>query len=207
MPRQMPRCTRQELTRMVLELSPNQKHIASVLWGRPRHLRFERKDKLRTRSSAKGSRFGRSGMLFAIFSLSFSSVGKSGMRRFLTVFYLYVSFLFHSGNQAALLEKMVEVLPAVAEAISGPLSKTEKMVFVGSGGAGGGGGPSQFTREMERIVAEVPETVHALTGMDLRSGIASLMDQSTKQSMVQGASEGAIQSFTTHAVSNGMRHR
>ncbi|CDF39289.1 unnamed protein product [Chondrus crispus] len=94
------------------------------------------------------------------------------------------------GNQAALLEQMVAVLPRVAEAVAGPLSKTEKMVFVGSGGSGGGGGPSQFTREMERIVAEVPETVRALTGVDIHQGIGALMAPDTKQSMIQGTAEG-----------------
>lgn len=85
---------------------------------------------------------------------------------------------------------MVAVLPRVAEAVAGPLSKTEKMVFVGSGGSGGGGGPSQFTREMERIVAEVPETVRALTGVDIHQGIGALMAPDTKQSMIQGTAEG-----------------
>lgn len=80
------------------------------------------------------------------------------------------------------------------------------MVFV-AGGAGGGGGPSQFTREMERIVAEVPETVNALTGFDIRKGIASFMDpannSATKGSIVQGAVEGVATSLTDRAIESG----
>eukprot|EP00177_Eucheuma_denticulatum_P008453 GFKZ01015374.1.p1 GENE.GFKZ01015374.1~~GFKZ01015374.1.p1 ORF type:complete len:535 (-),score=94.28 GFKZ01015374.1:285-1724(-) len=105
------------------------------------------------------------------------------------------------GNQAAILEKMIEVLPKVAAAVSAPLSKTEKMVFVGGGA--GGGGPSAFTREMERVVAEVPETVHALTGVDLRKGIKNMMSGGAKDSMLQGVAEGMGTSATRAFLSNG----
>lgn len=103
------------------------------------------------------------------------------------------------GNQAAILEKMIEILPQVASAVAAPLAKTEKMVFIGSGG--GGGGPSQFTREMEKICAEVPETVQAITGYDIRSGIASLMS-GKGDSIIQGISEG-----TSTAVADRMMMR
>lgn len=73
-------------------------------------------------------------------------------------------------SYGAIVEKIVEVLPKVAQAIAEPLAKTEKMVFV-SGGGGGGSGPSNFTAEMNRMMAQVPETVEALTGVDLRRAL------------------------------------
>lgn len=75
-------------------------------------------------------------------------------------------------NNAALVEKALEILPELARAIAEPLQKTEKMVFVGGGS--GGGGPSQFAREFERIAAEIPETIPALTGFDLKKALNSL---------------------------------
>lgn len=101
------------------------------------------------------------------------------------------------GNHAAILEKMIEILPKVAAAVAAPLAKTEKMVFVGSGNSGG---PSQFTREMERIVAEVPETVHALTGFDLRKGIGGLMKTPQGHAIVQGGAEGMGTALTERLI-------
>jgi len=113
-----------------------------------------------------------------------------------------VSVWNECGNQAALLEKVIEILPQVAAAIAEPLSKTDKMVFVGSGS--GGGGPSQLTREVERMVAEVPETVGALTGIDLRKGMASLMGTNVNGTLggaaFQGLSEGIASSLAERAL-------
>lgn len=110
-----------------------------------------------------------------------------------------------SGNQAAIMEKMIEILPKVAAAVSAPLAKTEKMVFVGGGS--GGGGPSAFTRDMERVVAEVPETVQALTGIDLRKGISGMLKGGVgggvREAMIQGAAEGAATAITDKALGNG----
>ena len=89
---------------------------------------------------------------------------------------------------------MINELPNIASAIAEPLKRTEKMVFVSSGG-GSGGGPSQFTKEMNRMVAEIPETVSALTGYDLSKGIASMMTGQTGQSIVAGAAEGSFSSI------------
>lgn len=108
------------------------------------------------------------------------------------------------GNQAAILEKMIEVLPKVAAAVSAPLAKTEKMVFVGGGA--GGGGPSAFTRDMERVVAEVPETVLALTGVDLRKGVKNLMSSGgVKEALVHGMMEGAGEGAAISFLGNGVR--
>lgn len=77
----------------------------------------------------------------------------------------------------------------MARAIAEPLSKTEKMVFIGGGGRGGG--PSQFTEEMNRQIAQVPESVSAITGVDLRKALASFGSSRPGNAVVLGAAKGA----------------
>lgn len=91
------------------------------------------------------------------------------------------------------MERIIDILPRVAEAIASPLKQTEKMVFVGSDGRGG---PSQFFNEMTRTLAQVPEAVGALTGVDLVQAINNLA-QNNSGPVVQGAAEG----FATAMVS------
>ncbi|CAN8062544.1 unnamed protein product [Agarophyton chilense] len=85
-------------------------------------------------------------------------------------------------NYGVLLEKMIDMMPRVAGSLAEPLSKTEKMVFV-SGGSNSGSGPSQFTREMTRMVAEVPEAIQALTNCDIRQGLANLANGKVANSL------------------------
>jgi flotillin len=71
-------------------------------------------------------------------------------------------------NQAAIIQQLIEALPQVAAAISEPLSKTDRIVVISSGGdAGNGAGASRITADITNIVAQVPATVEALTGVDL----------------------------------------
>lgn len=55
------------------------------------------------------------------------------------------------------------------------------MVFIGSGGDTGGGGPSQLSKKITRMLAEVPETVKAITGIDIKEALASLAQSGTDQ--------------------------
>lgn len=73
-----------------------------------------------------------------------------------------------------------------------PLAKTEKMVFVGTGGQGG---PSQFVSDLNRVVAEVPHTIKAITGMDVVETMKNLGCTAAGSSMMQGASEGFSNAF------------
>ncbi len=71
-------------------------------------------------------------------------------------------------GEAAIIEMIVNQFPAIASAISEPLSKTEKIVIVDSGsGKGGGGGASKITGYVTDILATMPETISALTGADI----------------------------------------
>jgi flotillin len=75
-------------------------------------------------------------------------------------------------NQAAIIQQLMDALPAVASAISQPLSKTEKIVIVNSGADGAGA--SRITRDITNIVAQLPETMEALTGVNLVDALKNL---------------------------------
>lgn len=69
-------------------------------------------------------------------------------------------------GEAAVAEMIINQFPAIAEAIAGPLAKTEKIVIVDNGG-GPGGGANRVTGYVTDLLAKMPETVEALTGADL----------------------------------------
>jgi flotillin len=76
-------------------------------------------------------------------------------------------------NQAAIIQQLIDSLPAVARAISEPLAKTDRIVVISSGD-GDGAGTSKVTADIANIVAQVPTTVEALTGVDLVETIRNL---------------------------------
>jgi flotillin len=75
-------------------------------------------------------------------------------------------------NQAAIIEKLIEALPEVAGAVAQPLSKTDRIVVINSGGDGAGA--SKITADVSNIVAQVPATLEALTGINLVDALKSL---------------------------------
>jgi flotillin len=76
-------------------------------------------------------------------------------------------------NQAAIIQQLIDSLPEVARAISEPLARTDRIVVISSGD-GGGAGTSRVTADIANIVAQVPATVEALTGLDLVETIRNL---------------------------------
>jgi flotillin len=75
-------------------------------------------------------------------------------------------------NQAAIIQQLMDALPGVAAAVAQPLSKTEKIVIVNSGTDGAGA--SRITRDITNIVAQLPETMAALTGVNLVDALKNL---------------------------------
>lgn len=67
-------------------------------------------------------------------------------------------------GQAALAIQMIETMPDVAKAIAAPLSKTEKIVFMGSGE---GSGPSAMISEVAKSAQLVNEALQSMTGVGL----------------------------------------
>jgi flotillin len=76
-------------------------------------------------------------------------------------------------NQAAIIQQLIDSLPAVARAISEPLAKTDRIVVISSGD-GDSAGASKVTADIANIVAQVPTTIEALTGVDLVETIKNL---------------------------------
>jgi len=64
-------------------------------------------------------------------------------------------------NDAAMAQMVIEKLPEIAAAIAQPLAKTEKIVMIGDSGA------SKLTKDITNIMAQLPETVKGLTGVDI----------------------------------------
>jgi len=75
-------------------------------------------------------------------------------------------------TQAAVIQLLVEALPKVAAAIAQPLAQTDRIVIINSGD--GGGGASKLTADVTSIVAQVPETLEALTGINLVETLRTL---------------------------------
>ncbi len=77
-------------------------------------------------------------------------------------------------NQAAIIEKLMDALPRVASAIAQPLAQTDRIVVISTGGDGSGAGASKVTQDVTNIIAQVPATVEALTGVDIVGAIKDL---------------------------------
>jgi flotillin len=67
-------------------------------------------------------------------------------------------------NEAAVTDRVLEVLPQLAAAVSAPLAKTDRIVMIGGNG-GASVGASRITKDVTQIVAELPAMLEALTGM------------------------------------------
>jgi flotillin len=79
-------------------------------------------------------------------------------------------------SQAAILQLLLQNLPALAEAIAQPLAKTEKIVIINNGGDGQGTGVTKITKDITQILSEMPELVKALSGIDLIESIKQLAE-------------------------------
>jgi uncharacterized membrane protein YqiK len=77
-------------------------------------------------------------------------------------------------TQAAILQFLIQNLPALAGAIAQPLAQTEKIVVINSGGEGGGTGATRVTQDVMHLLSQMPEVVNALTGVDLIEALKNL---------------------------------
>jgi len=68
-------------------------------------------------------------------------------------------------NQAAVLEMYLSMLPELARAVSEPLSKVDKIVVVGGDK---NLGTTKITSQVAEILAQMPEVVQSLTGVDMK---------------------------------------
>ncbi len=82
-------------------------------------------------------------------------------------------------NQAAIIQQLIDVLPQVAAAIAQPLAKTDRIVVI-SNGDSPNTGASKISADITSIIAQVPATVEALTGVDLTKTISQLPGMMTQ---------------------------
>lgn len=68
-------------------------------------------------------------------------------------------------NQAAIMELYLNNLPELARAVSEPLTKVDKIILVGGDK---GTGATKITSQVADILAQMPEVVQSLTGVDLK---------------------------------------
>ncbi len=68
-------------------------------------------------------------------------------------------------NEAAVTEMFVNILPKLAQAVSEPLSKTDKIVLIS--GNGDSAGVSKVTRDVAQVIAQLPPVIESLTGVKL----------------------------------------
>jgi flotillin len=88
-------------------------------------------------------------------------------------------------NQAAIIQQLIEALPQVAGAIAQPLAQTDRIVIINSGGDGAGA--SKVTADVTNIIAQVPATLEALTGVDLVQALQTLPGIGQKQTAEEGS--------------------
>jgi len=76
---------------------------------------------------------------------------------------------FKQYNDAAVIQMMIERLPEIAKNVADPISRTEKIVVIDQGGGANGkpAGASKVAGYVTDIIAQLPETVEALTGVNL----------------------------------------
>jgi flotillin len=83
-------------------------------------------------------------------------------------------------SDGAIADRLLTILPELAAAVAEPLSKTEKIVMI-SDGSGDGVGAHKITRDVMKIVAEMPEVLEALTGKRLDDLVKALPGGSGKK--------------------------
>lgn len=71
---------------------------------------------------------------------------------------------FKGYNEAATSQMFIEKLPELARAVAEPLSKVDKIIMVGNGA----NGASKLTAQVAAILAQLPDVVEAVSGIDIR---------------------------------------
>jgi flotillin len=81
-------------------------------------------------------------------------------------------------NQAAIMENYFNILPDLAKAVSEPLSRIDKIVLVGGDK---GTGSAKITSQVAEILAQMPEVVKSLTGVDLKKYLKEKLSPEEKE--------------------------
>lgn len=93
-------------------------------------------------------------------------------------------------TQAAILQQLLDKLPEIASAVSQPLAQTDRIVVIGGGENGSGTGASRVTQDVTNIVATLPATIEALTGIDLIAALNQLSGLKVENPKTQPSEDG-----------------
>ncbi len=78
-------------------------------------------------------------------------------------------------GQAAMIQQLIESLPEVANAVAQPLSKTDRITVISTGGSDSeGAGAAKVTRDVTNTIAQIPTLIESLTGIDILGTLKSL---------------------------------
>jgi flotillin len=80
---------------------------------------------------------------------------------------------YQEWNQAAVVDKLISILPEVVRAMSAPLSQIDKITIV-STGDGSSTGVDKISGDMAKMAAQVPALFQALSGMDFKELIGKV---------------------------------
>ena len=69
-------------------------------------------------------------------------------------------------NEAAVIQLVLQALPEIARAVAEPLSKTDSITIVNTGGDSAGA--SKLTQDVSVIMAQLPPIIQNLGGIDLK---------------------------------------
>ena len=78
-------------------------------------------------------------------------------------------------GQAAMIQQLFETLPDIANAVALPLSKTDRITVISTGGsASDGAGATRVTSDITNTIAQLPALIESLTGIDLLGSLKNL---------------------------------
>jgi flotillin len=72
---------------------------------------------------------------------------------------------FANYSQAAILDKLLSGIPELAKAIASPLNNVDKITVISTGGDNAGMG--KITKDVTNMMAQVPEVIETLTGVNI----------------------------------------
>jgi len=90
-------------------------------------------------------------------------------------------------NEAAVTEMFVNILPKLAQAISEPLSRTERIVIIGGGD--GAAGAHRVTGDVAQIISQLPPVVESLTGIRLEKLLERIPSLRGKNMKAEGRTD------------------
>jgi flotillin len=96
-------------------------------------------------------------------------------------------------GQAAILDKMLPVLPELMRAAAEPLARVDKVTIL-SQGAGADVGVSRYMNDIAKVVATAPTLVETLTGLSVKDLLAHIPGLEQKVQEIQAVAETTTES-------------